>query len=515
MDLATEIRALIAANVPMVHLVTYEEERIIRTLLELPAARDMGIIVWDMADGFTEMRRGTQPFTLEDKPTPEAALQFIAQKAPTNQIFVLRDFHHAWRTKPAYVTRKLRNLAPKLRGKGQYLFFITPEPGLPAELKDDVVVLHVPYPDADDLNRLFDQIKRERDPDGRLRPEVKGKLVSSALGLTTSQARVAFSRVYAQYNRFDERGIDLVTWAKRDIIRESGALEYWPAEEGEHDVGGLDLMKAWLSKRGGAFSDSAREHKLPYPKGAMLTGIPGTGKSLSVKMLSGLWKMPLLRLDVGTLFGSLLGESEANLRKAMSLAEAVSPCILWIDEIEKAFAGTDTKSINAGSSTRVFGSFLTWMQERRTPVFVAATANDISGLPVELMSRFDRTFFLELPNAAERRQIFLIHLRNAGAEFPETNPAFHIEELVSVSKGYVGREIARAVVEGQFTAFADGGRPIEQRDIIGALKEVVPISRSHAEPLKAISKWVEEGRAFPASSPEQQTAQNTGRVITV
>ncbi len=306
--------------------------------------------------------------------------------------------------------------------------------------------------------------------------------------------------------------IELVTWAKRRVIRESGALEFWPAHEGEADVGGLDLLKLWLKKREDGFKSEAREAGLPFPRGVALIGIPGTGKSLSAKMLSGLWKLPLLRLDVGTLFASLLGESEANMRKAIMLAETVSPCILWIDEMEKAFAGSGAGSLNSGAATRLFGTFLTWMQEHRTPVFVIATANDVSALAPELMGRFDRTFFLDLPNAAERRAIFLIHLKRAGVSFPERQ--FRLDELVEKSRGMVGREIERAVREAQFTAFADGNREIEQADLLSALAETVPLSRSHQEVIEHLRRWKTEGRAFPASREDPAAAEG-GRSIEV
>jgi hypothetical protein len=388
---------------------------------------------------------------------------------------------------------------------------ITPVRDLPVELKDDVLVVDVPPPRAADLGKLFDDITSRMPREQQPRREVREKLISSALGLTTNQARLAYSQVYAQFGRFDDRGIERVTWAKRQVIRESGALEFWTAEEGESDVGGLDLLKAWLAKREMAFSEEARQAKLPYPRGVALIGIPGTGKSLSAKMTSGLWKLPLLRLDVGAVFGSLLGESEQNIRRAIQLAETVSPCILWVDEMEKAFAGAGAGQSSSGAATRVFGTFLTWMQERKTPVFVIATANEISALPVELMGRFDRTFFLDLPNEVERRQIFLIHLKRAGVAFPERS--LKMDALVEKSRGYVGREIERIVREAQFTAFADANREIEQADLEAALAETVPISKSHAEVIEALQKWRKEGLASPASSEEARGEASRGRVI--
>jgi hypothetical protein len=514
MDIKNELAALVTAQVPLIHLVTYEEDRVIKTLLEVEPARELGVASWDLADGFQTHRAGSAALPTKDC-TTDTILPHLAEKLPPGYVVVLKDFHHSWSAKRGFITRKLRNMVPRLRAQRQYLLFLTPpldvQYALPSELKDDVVGVDVPLPGEKELARLFDDVTGKLDRARLPKPEVKDKLIGSALGLTTTQARLAFSRVWAQHRAFDERGIDLVTSAKRQVIRESGALEFWPAEAGEADVGGLGLMKAWFRKREAGFTAAAREANLPFPRGVALIGIPGTGKSLSAKMLSGLWKLPLLRMDVGALFQSLLGESEQNMRRAIMLAETVSPCILWIDELEKAFAGVGAQSINAGAATRVFGTFLTWMQEHRTPVFVIATANDVAALAPELMGRFDRTFFLDLPNEAERREIFLIHLKNAGATFPERQ--FSLEELVDRSRGFVGREIERAVREAQFTAFADDNRQIEQADVLAALAETVPLSKSHEEVIKELQRWKTEGRAFPASSDQSCEAGPGKRVI--
>ncbi len=512
MDFSEELVGLFLANVPLINLVTYEEERVIRTVERINGERQakLGVYSWDLADGFQTLVEAQQPLPKKEV-TTDTLLPFLEQNAPRGSVFILKDFHHAWAQKRPYITRKLRNMAPGLRAKGQTLLLLTPTYDLPTELMDDVVVAYVPLPTEEELAGLFAEMTKDLDRAKLPPPEVRRKLVVAALGLTTNQARLAFSRVWASLERFDERGIELVTWAKRQIIRESGALEFWPAEEGEADVGGLDLLKEWLRKQEKAFSEEARIARLPYPKGVALIGIPGTGKSLTAKMVSGLWKLPLLRLDVGAVFASLLGESEANMRRAIGLAETVSPCILWIDEMDRAFAGTGANTLNSGAPTRVFGSFLTWMEERRKPVYVVATANDISGLDAALMSRFDRTFFLDLPNALERREIFTIHLKRAGIPFPER--MFHLDELVDKSRGFVGREIERVVRDARFSAFDDGNRQLEQEDLIRGIAEVIPIEKSHGEVTENLRRWKTEGWASPASSEEAAVPVLRGRRI--
>ncbi|MBI1748712.1 MAG: AAA family ATPase [Acidobacteria bacterium] len=509
MDLAKELAGLFRANVPLINLITYEEERVIRTIEKLESK--LGVYTWDLADGFHVVREAAGPMPKKEL-NSETLLPFLSEQAPPGCVIVLKDFHHAWNQRKGFITRKLRNMAPGLRAKNQFLVMITPVAELPVELKDDVMVFHVPLPDREELGRLFDDVTRNL-PKGELpRREVREKLIGSALGVTTNQARLAFSRVYAQFGRFDDRGIQQVTWAKREVIRESGALEFWPAEEGESSVGGLDLLKDWLAKRELAFSEEARKAQLPFPRGVALIGIPGTGKSLSAKMTSGVWKLPLLRLDGGAVFASLLGESEQNMRRAIQLAETVSPCILWVDEMEKAFAGSGAGTgSSSGAASRVFGTFLTWMQERKSPVYVIATANEVAALPMELMGRFDRTFFLDLPNAAERKQIFIIHLKRAGVDFPERR--LRLNELVESSRGFVGREIERVVREAQFTAFADGNRELEQADVEASLVQVIPISKSHAGVIDELRRWKKDGLASPASSEETAPKVERSRMI--
>jgi SpoVK/Ycf46/Vps4 family AAA+-type ATPase len=326
-------------------------------------------------------------------------------------------------------------------------------------------------------------------------------MVEAALGLTESQAKRVYARALVSTPILDDRAIDLVTEEKKQIIRESEALEFYAVSETPEDVGGLGLLKEWLRLRERAFTAEARAYGLPTPKGITLLGIPGTGKSLTAKTIGGLWHQPLLRLDVGAIFGSLVGESEEKLRQALRLVETVAPCILWVDEIEKALAHG---GLDSGTSTRVFGSFLTWMQEKTAPVFVVATANDISSLPPELLrkGRFDEIFFLDLPTEDERKEIFAVHLRKRR----RVPIDYDIEALAAASEGYVGAELEQAVIEAMYIGFNDNQREFTTEDILKSLKRLVPLSVSQRETIGSLRLWLREGRAQSASFAEPEEA---------
>jgi SpoVK/Ycf46/Vps4 family AAA+-type ATPase len=299
----------------------------------------------------------------------------------------------------------------------------------------------------------------------------------------------------------DDRSIEVVTEEKKQIIRESEALEFFGVKETADDVGGLGVLKDWLRLRERAFSQEARDYGLPSPKGIILVGIPGTGKSLTAKMIGGLWRLPLLRLDVGSLFGSLVGESEERARRALKLAETVAPCIVWIDEMEKAFS---FGGFDGGTSKRVFGTILTWMQEKTTPCFVIATANDISSLPAELLrkGRFDEIFFLDLPTLEERKEIFNVHLHKRR----RLSQDFDIERLGRESQGFVGAEIEQAIIDAMYVGF-NQGREFNTYDLSRALRNLVPLSVSQRETIQVLRDWLQEGRVQSASFEEVSEAE--------
>ena len=335
----------------------------------------------------------------------------------------------------------------------------SPSSKVPPEFKDEAVLLDFPPPTAAELDAVLNTLARAPGVKVSLTKLGREKLVQASLGLTSAQAHRVFSRAIVTDGVLDDRDITMVTDEKKQIIRESEALEYYEFTESPADVGGLDVLKEWLRLREKAFTQAARDYGLPPPKGIALIGIPGTGKSLTAKMIAGLWRLPLLRFDVGSLFGSLVGESEERARRALQVAGAVAPCVLWLDEMEKSLAhgGQD-----AGTSTRVFGAILTWMQEKTVPCFVVATANDISALPPELLrkGRFDEIFFLDLPTTVERREIFSVHLRKRKRLVQD----FDVQRLAAQTNGYVGAEIEQTIIDAMYVGFNEG-REFTSEDI--------------------------------------------------
>lgn len=498
MQFEQELEIYLRARFTLIVIATPEEERV-RTLLKNICERTQrSCFSWDLADGFqTLFTKGGSPSGARE---PIGALEQI-DKWDSEAVFLLPDFHDCWSN--AQVRRKLRNLAQKLKYTRKSLIVTTPGMAVPQELKDEAVVLDFPLPSAQELEAVLEPLCHTPGVKVSLSPLGREKLIQAALGLTTSQAQRTFAKAIVRDGQLNDEDIALVTDEKKQIIRESEALQFYAVTETPDNVGGLGVLKEWLLLREQAFSQTARDYGLPAPKGIALLGIPGTGKSLTAKMIGGLWRLPLLRLDVGALFGSLVGESEARARRALSLCETIAPCILWIDEMEKALAHGDQDS---GTSTRVFGTLLTWMQEKTAPVFVIATANDISRVPPELLrkGRFDEIFFLDLPTFEERREIVAVHLRKRGRPVQ----AFDIERLASESDGYVGAEIEQAVIDAMYLAFNDGQREVATEDISQSLKRQVPLSISQRERIEQLRNWLREGRAQSASFREATEAQS-------
>ena len=369
---------------------------------------------------------------------------------------------------------------------------------MPIELEKEITVLNLPLPGIEDfsilMERIVEEVRRFKQVTISLEDGGKEQLLQAARGLTLGEAENVFARILVKKERLSGEDVADVLEEKRQIVRKNGLLEYYDAVESFSNVGGLANLKEWLQKRAMAFSDAAQQFGLTVPRGVLLIGVQGCGKSLCAKAVSSLWQVPLLRFDVGRMFGSFVGSSEENMRRAIAVAESVAPAILWVDEIDKAFAGSQNHG-DSGTSARVLGTFLTWLSEKTAPVFVVATANDISSLPPELLrkGRLDEIFFVDLPGNEERREIFAIHLALKGRDYQN----FTIDEFADAAEGFSGAEIAEAVNSALYDAFYEG-KELEAQHIMNAVRSTVPLSRTMEEKLEQLRAWA-GGRARPAS----------------
>lgn len=505
MNFRKELALYFRARVAVLNVVTREERRVVRELQAIKWPNDHGLYTWDIGDQFVALKESQPKFDASRSATPDNVLDFIDQcNAPAT--FILKDFHQVWDAKRSNI-RKLRNLAQRLpeTKPPRRIVVTTPEPCLPTELKDEVPIVELGKPVHEEMNAILDAsvdaALGRAGALGKLRAELRQKIVEAALGLSSTQAERVFHKAVIMGNPqgsspLDERCIDLIVDEKRAILRESGALEYYPTSEGIDQVGGLAELKKWLDKRREAFSEAAREYGLDQPSGLALIGIPGTGKSLCAKVTAGLWKMPLLRLDMGAVFGGILGSSERNIREAIQISEIIAPCVLWVDEIEKAFAGSGGDS---GTASRVLATFLTWMQEKKSAVFVFATANNIERLPPELLrkGRFDEVFFLDLPIAEEREAILDVHLKRKG--FSMTRHKFDLAQVAQATEGFVGAELEAVVKDAMFPAFRDSRRELTTQDLLTSAGDMVPLAKSHTKQIEALRQLVTGGQARNAS----------------
>jgi SpoVK/Ycf46/Vps4 family AAA+-type ATPase len=495
MDFEEKLDIYLRARFTLIVLVTHEEERALEMLKTVCEGAARPCLTWDVSDGFQALTGNGGTLSAND---PLTAIEQIL-KADESALVVLKDFHEFW--DDPRIKRKLRSVAQKLKYTKKSIAITTPRSKIPEELKDQVVVVDFPNPEASELEGVLDRLTQTPGVQMNLTPLGRDKLIQAAVGLTVSQAQRVFAKAIVRDGVLNDQDIELVNEEKKQIIRESEALEFYTATETPDDVGGLGVMKEWLKLREKAFSQEARDYGLPAPKGIALIGIPGTGKSLTAKMVGSLWRLPLLRLDIGSLFGSLVGESEERVRQALKLAETVAPCVVWIDEMEKGLAHG---GLDSGTSTRVFGTILTWMQEKTAPCFVVATANDISSLPPELLrkGRFDEIFFLDLPTQKEREEIFAVHIRKRN-RLPQD---FDVTRLAQESEGYVGAEIEQAVIDAMYIGFNEG-REFTTEDISAAIARQVPLSISQREIVEALRNWLQEGRAQSASFHETKEAE--------
>ncbi len=494
-----EIDQLVRARYSLLYIVTWEEDRVCRILSNLAEKQKKLLFDWTITDGLRQVN-GTAEKRSPSKRTrqPLALLNDILQ-ADTSAFYLLRDFHSCMDSQE--ITRQMRDLSRALRRTKKTIIIVAPVLKIPQDLEKSITIVDLPLPSYEELGKLLNDMTSaphsERQFQVKLTDSDRDALVKAAQGLTLTEAENAFARAVVNDRVLDANDVEAIIAEKKQVIRKSEVLEYYDVVEKLDEVGGMDLLKDWLQKRVKAFSPEARKYRLPSPKGILLMGVQGCGKSLLAKAIASQWRLPMLRLDMSRIFQGYIGSSEQNMRKCVKVAEGIAPAILWIDEIEKAFSGLEgSSSTDAGTTSRVVGTFLTWMQEKTAPVFVVATANEVKGLPPELLrkGRLDEIFFVDLPRTRERTTIFKIHLRKVGRD-PEK---FDVRELALYSKGFSGAEIEQAIVEGLHNSFF-ANREVTTEDILLAIRETVPLSTTMREKIEKLRMWA-RGRARPVSS---------------
>jgi len=496
---AADIAALLRARNPLIWLVTREEARAERLVIDAAASAGYAPIAWDCANGITQIVGGGD---IDSRATDPAQALAAVRDSRSRSVYVLRDLP-AWLRDPT-VTRALRSLCRSLplaaRDSARAVVVVTPSAEVPPELQGHAIVIDVPLPDRDEVGQILDaaiaalpdEMRATAAPDG-----TRDAAIDAAVGLSAEEAQSTFARSIIATRRIDPA---TVAQEKRRVIARERVLEWFdPLASGLDGVGGLENLKSWLTQRRAAFTPAARAYGLSAPKGVLLVGVPGCGKSLSAKAIAAAWSMPLLRLDMGALRSKWVGESEGNIRKALKVAETVAPCVLWLDEIEKAMGGATQGAADGGVSADALGAVLQWMQDRAGSVFVVATANDVSKLPPELMrkGRFDEVFFVDVPTPTERAAIVQTALREHGRDADAIDAA----AVAAATAEFTGAELAALVPDAMFTAFADGARPLQTADLLSAAGATVPIVRTAAERIAALRQWA-NGRARMASAPE-------------
>lgn len=431
-------------------------------------------------------------------------------------ILVLKDVHPLLgiqgRNADYEFIRKIRDVAGSLKNAecSKNVVILAPTLVLPNDLQKDITVVEFDLPTLDELKSLLDEMLDMNEGSGILIDlDEKGKelLCKTAQGLTLQEAENAFARAMVTKGQLTVKELDIILEEKCQVIKKTGILEFINTTVNIDDVGGLENMKKWLSKRNNSWLGTAqKDYNLPAPKGVLITGVAGCGKSMTAKAMSAMWQLPLLRLDVGKIFSGLVGSSEENMRKAIQTAEAVAPSILWIDEIEKGFGGSSGGEMDGGTTSRVFGTFLTWMNEKTKPVFVIATANNISRLPAEMLrkGRFDEIFFVDLPTVNERKIIFKLHLEKRLKNSKSKDFAI-IDDLLNrlsqSTEGFGGSEIEQVVVSALFEAFSEN-RTLKEEDLFKVIKNTVPLSTTQSEQILAIREWANE-RAVAATAHDE------------
>jgi hypothetical protein len=525
-EMAADVAALLRARNPLLWVVTREEARVEGYLMEAAASANYVPRTWDCGQGVADLAGKQMQLGSIDPGDTLTTIRERARAGVDRGVWIMRDLP-PWLNGPIGMTtsRQLRNLARTLPGvareAAQAIIIISPKGDVPAELAGHATVIEWPLPDREEIagildaavDALPDEIKATAAPNG-----TRDAAIDAAIGLSGEEAAACFARSLVQLRKIDPA---LIAREKKRVIARERVLEWYdPLPGGLAAVGGLDVLKSWLVERRLAYSPEARAYRLPAPRGALLAGIPGCGKSLTAKAIATAWGVPLLRLDLGALKSKFVGESEGNLRRALNVIGAIGRCVVWLDEIEKALAGATQGAADGGVSSDALGAVLQWMQERQGEAFVIATANDVSSLPPELLrkGRFDEVWWIDLPNYLERVEIMHAALRGHGrgelAARGDASAENGWDAIAEATNGFTGSEIAALVPDALYRAFGDGGREPTDADLLAAAETVVPLSKTAAEKIESLRKWA-NGRARAATTPEEAESniQRRGRAI--
>lgn len=496
-----KIDNLIRARFPMIYITTFEEERVTKYIKSVATNQELvkyprEVFTWAQTTG---LFNDTTQHTINDTSAPVKALEFI-QKYNKDAVFILYDFHVNFGVKNKQadynIIRKLRDIVPdlKLGAVRKTIIFVSTELIIPESLQKEITLFDFPLPTLAEIkNKFKGMLSQNAKVESTLTEEEIDKLCKAALGLTLKEAESAFALAMVNDGKINMSDLPVVMEEKIQVIKKTGILEYVRSDYSIEDIGGLDNLKSWLLKRNNSWSEQAKRYCIPAPKGVLVTGVPGCGKSLTAKAMSTIWQLPLLKLDFGKVFSGLVGSSEENMRRALNMAEAVAPCILWIDEIEKGLSGIGSNS-DSGVSSRIFGQFLTWMQEKTSPVFVIATANNIHNLPPELLrkGRFDEIFFVDLPTFEERKEIFKLHLQKRLKDKEVASQIADVKDLCTnlaqMTEGFIGSEIEQVVISSLCDAFFEN-RPLTLNDLIKNIKTTVPLSTTQREQILSLRAW--------------------------
>lgn len=502
MNLTERIVELSQAGYAGVFVVSHEERRVrhdVAEAIKAPKLKDWTYCHWDTATGITN---GKQIADRDEVPDIMTFVDIAADRIDKQSIVTVSDLHLHLQSN-AQVVQAVRFLLDQFRTTNRVMVGIGPVATLPAELSKDFAVVELDLPGVERLTEIAKGIAEG----AGVSDDGAAEAARAARGLTSIEAENAFALSLVREHHLNAA---IVQDEKENTIKKNGLVEVVKAGGTLADVGGLNSLKGWLKARRRAFGDEAREFGLPCPKGLLLVGVPGTGKSLAAKATANELGIPLLKADAGRWYGSLVGQSEQNLRSVLEMAEAMAPCVLWLDEIEKGLSGSQSSgSTDGGTSSRVLGTLLSWLQDKTAPVFVVATANNVSALPPETIrkGRFDELFFVDLPTSEEREDIWQIHInRKRKAE------GYDLTKLARMTEGYTGAEIEQCWVEAMFSAFDAGRKSPDMSDIAQAVENTVPLSKTAAEQITAVRKWSDgRARAAGGKAAEAEADGNKGR----